>query len=67
LNYTSACTDFQSNTQKTLENSLGGLNKKPSNALVTSHAMLQKYNVEIKIKDVVLNLTLTSRDEEKIH
>jgi hypothetical protein len=29
--------------------------------------MLQKYNVAVKIKDVVLNLVPTSRDEEKIH
>jgi hypothetical protein len=32
-----------------------------------SHAMLQKYNVAIRIKDVVLNLAPTSRDEENIH
>jgi hypothetical protein len=47
-------------------NSLGGPNKKPNNALVMSHAMLQKCNVVAKIKDVVLNPTPTSRDEEKI-
>jgi len=29
--------------------------------------MLQKYNVAVKIKDVVLNLVPTSRDEGKIH
>jgi hypothetical protein len=29
--------------------------------------MLQKYNVAVNIKDVVLNLVPTSRDEEKIH
>jgi hypothetical protein len=30
-----------------------------------SHAMLQKYNVVAKIKDVVFNLAPTSKDNEK--
>jgi hypothetical protein len=32
-----------------------------------NHAMLQKYNVGARIKDVMLNPAPTSRDEENIH
>jgi hypothetical protein len=34
---------------------------------VANHAMLQKWNVVARIKDVVLNPAPTLRDEENIH